>query len=51
MPPYTAGKSLSPKIVWYNYKIKLTFKGSCLLEEGKAGFTPKNVINISIVMN
>ena len=35
-------KSLSPKLVWYNYKIKLKSKGSCLKQEGQAAFIPKN---------
>ena len=30
MPPYTTSNCLSPKLVWYNYRIKLTFKGSWL---------------------
>ena len=48
-PPYTTSKSLSPKLLWYNYKIKLKFKGSCLKQEDKAAFTPKNVAIFFIV--
>ena len=40
---------LSPKLVWYNYKIKQKFKGSSLKQEDKAAFTPKNVVNLFIV--
>ena len=43
-PPYTENKSLSPKLVCYNYKIKLKFKGSCLKQKYQAGFTQKNSI-------
>ena len=25
-PPYVANKNLSPKLAWYNYKIKLKFE-------------------------
>ena len=28
-PNYTSNKSFSPKLVWYNYKIKLKFQESC----------------------
>ena len=45
--PYTENKSLSPKLVWYNYKIK--FKGGCLKQEDQAAFTPKNVVKFFIV--
>ena len=48
MPPYTTNKSLSPKLVWYNSRIKLKFKGSCLKQD-KASFTPKNVVSLFIV--
>ena len=48
MPPYTTSKSLSPKLVWYNYKIKKKFTGRCLKQEDKAAFTPKKVVNFSI---
>ena len=48
-PPFTLNKSLSPKLLWMNKsRIKLEFKGSCL-KEGKAVFTPKNVVNLYIV--
>ena len=46
-PPYTANKSLSPKLIWNESRIR--FKGSCLKQEDKAPFTPKNVVNIFIV--
>ena len=45
--PYTENNSLSPKPVWYNYKIK--FKESCLKQEDQAAFTPKNVVKFFIV--
>ena len=48
-PPYTANKSLSPKLIWYNSRIKLKFKGSSLKQEDKAAYTPKNVVNLFIV--
>ena len=49
IPPFTLNKSLSPKLLWMNKsRIKLEFKGSCL-KEGKALFTPKNVVNLYIV--
>ena len=49
MPPSTISKSLSPKLIWYNSRTKLKFKGSCLKQEDKAAFTPKNVVNVFIV--
>ena len=47
--PFKTSKSLSPKLVWYNSRIKLKFKESCLKQEDKAAFTIKNVINLFIV--
>ena len=41
----------SPKLVWYNYKIKLKFRGSCLKEEEKAAFTPKVWSNFLLHIN
>ena len=35
-PPHTANKGLSLKLVWYNSRIKLKFKGSCLKQEDQA---------------
>ena len=49
MPSYTRGKSLSPKLIWCNSRIKLKFKGSSSKQEHKAVFTPKNVVNFFIV--
>ena len=46
--PNTASKSLSPKLVWYNSRIKLKFKGSGLKQD-KATFTPKSLVNLFIV--
>ena len=46
-PPYTANKSLFPKLIWNESRIR--FKGSCLKQEDKTPFTPKNVVNIFIV--
>ena len=48
-PPYTSSKSLFPKLVWYNYKIKIKFRGSCLKQEDQAAFTPKILVNFFIV--
>ena len=39
VPPYTASKRLSPKMVWYNSRIKLKFKGSCSNQEDEAAFS------------
>ena len=47
-PPYSTSNSFSPKLAWYNYKIKLKFKGSWLKQEDQAAFTPKNVVNFFI---
>ena len=49
LPHFTTSKSLSPKLEWYNYKIKLKFEGSCFKQEDNAAFTPKNVVNCFIV--
>ena len=47
MPSYTANKSLSPKLAWMNNsRIRLDFKGSCLKQEGKAPYTPSNVVDL-----
>ena len=43
-PPFTTNKGLSPKLVWYDSRIKFKFKGSCLEQEDQATFTPKNVV-------
>ena len=48
-PPYTANKSLSTKLVWNNYRIRLRFEVSCLKQEDEAPFTPNNVVNLYIV--
>ena len=47
--PVTTSTSLSPKLAWYNSRIKLKFKGSCLKQEDKAAFAVKNVVNLFIV--
>ena len=48
-PPFTANKSLYPKLVWMNNsRIRLTFTRSCLRQEF-ATFTPNSVINLFIV--
>ena len=47
--PNTGNKSLSPKLVWYNSRIKLKFKGSCLKQEYWTAYTSKNVVNFFIV--
>ena len=47
---YIANLSVCPKIVWMNNsRIRLKFKGSCLKQEDKAPFTPKNVIDLFTV--
>ena len=48
-PPYPANKYLSPKLIWYNSRIRLKFKESCLKQEDKVAYAPKNVINSLIV--
>ena len=49
MPPYTANKSLSPKLAWINNsRIRLEFKESCLKQEDRGPFRPKNVVNLFI---
>ena len=48
-PPYAANENLSPKLVWYNFQIKLKVKGSCLKQEETAVFNLKNVVNLFIV--
>ena len=44
-PPYTANKSVSPKLVWNKSRVGLKFEGSCLtlfrMEVGKGGGTKK----------
>ena len=47
-PPYTANKSLSPKLIWSESRIRLKFEGSRLKQEDKTPFTPKNVVNLFI---
>ena len=41
IPHYAANKSLSPGLVWYNYKAKLKFKGTCIKQEDQAVFNHK----------
>ena len=48
-PPYSATKSLSPRQTWNKSRVKLKFEGSCLKQEDKATFTPKNVVNLFVV--
>ena len=48
-PPHPANKYLSPKLIWYNSRIKLKFKESCLKQEDRVAYAPKNVINLLIV--
>ena len=50
-PPFITSESLSPKLVWYNYNIILKFEESCLKQENKAAFTPKNVVNFLLFIN
>ena len=45
-PPFTANKSLSPKLVWMNNsRIRLIFTGSCLRQEFVT-FPSNNVVNL-----
>ena len=48
-PPYTADKSLSPKLIWNKSKIRFKFEESCLKQEDKTPSTPKNVVSLFIV--
>ena len=48
-PPYTANKILSAKLMWYNSRIKLKFKGSSFKQEDNTAYTPKNMVNLFIV--
>ena len=51
-PPYTANKSLSPKLAWTsNSRKRLEFKGSCLMQEDKEAYTPKNVVIFLLSMS
>ena len=47
-PPYTANKSLSPKLLWNKSRLTLRFEGSCLKQEDASPFTPNNVVNLFI---
>ena len=51
MPPFTASKIHSSKLVQYNSRIKLRFKVGCLKQDDKAAFTAKNVLNFLLFMN
>ena len=46
--PTTWNNSLSPKMKWYNSKIRVEFKGS-FLKQDKVSFTPNSVVNLFIV--
>ena len=47
---YIANVSVCPKLIWMNNsRIRLKFKRSCLKQEDKAPFTPKNVVHLFIV--
>ena len=48
MPLYTTSRNLSPKLVWYNSRIKLKCKESCL-KQNKGTFSPENVVTLFIV--
>ena len=47
-PSYTDNKNLSPKLIRNDSRIRLKFTWSCLKQENKAPFTPKNVVNLFI---
>ena len=46
--PTTSNNSISPKLKWYNSKIRVEFKGR-RLEQDKVTFTPNNAVNLFIV--
>ena len=47
---YVANVNIWPKLIWMNnYRIRLKSKGSCLKQEDKTPFTPKNVVNLFTV--
>ena len=47
---YIANVNVSPKLLWMNNsRIRLKIKGTCLKQEDKATFTPKNLVNLYIV--
>ena len=48
MPLYATNRNLSLKLVWYNSRIKLKYKGSCL-KQNKGTFSPENVVTLFIV--
>ena len=48
-PPFTSNKSLFPKLIWYNSRIKLKSKESCLKQEDKTAYTSKNLVHLFIV--
>lgn len=48
MPLYTTSRNLSPKLVWYNSRVKLKCKESCL-KQNKGTFSPENVVTLFIV--
>ena len=48
-PPYTTNKTLSPKLQWKKYKLRLRFEGSCLKQENTTRITPNNIVNLFIV--
>ena len=48
-PTYISNKSLSPKQLWNNSKIRLKFERNWLKQEDKAPFTPNNAVNLFIV--
>ena len=50
MTPDAKTKSLSSRLVWYSCtRLRLYFKGSCLKQEDRAIFIPKNIVNLFTV--
>ena len=47
-PPTTSDNSLTPKLSYYDYHIRVKFTGSCL-KQPKITYTYKKVVNIYIV--
>ena len=49
-PLHPSNKRFSPKLVWMNNsRIRLELKESCLKQEDKTAYTPKNVVKFFIV--
>ena len=47
--PYTGNESLSPKLLWNKFRLRLRFEESCLKQEDITPFIPNNVVILFIV--